>query len=327
MPGLHWAVPSVPLDELTQTLREAVSGCVLRSRHLDGLSRSSGARVAGVGGELAQQREHAFGPATTTSDGDAARSARRKPSRRAGSARRAWPATRPPRKPRGRRGRRRRTRTRRRRAPRPGARRPVPCPCRASGPRSRCGRARRRGRCGRPAPGSPAAAGRTPPRGRAADGCARRPPGPCPRHRRRPRRAAAGSAAARARTSPGRRAAAGDDPSVGRGPALVAVLTEQVELLARVADRVADLLEAAEVERLAGRPAGDHRDGGHLPRARRARRWRRGGCGPSGVVDDRRQGAVEVETDHGFRGSPDDSGVLLLALDRYEVHATSQPRV
>ena len=37
LPGLHRAVPSVPLDELRSTVQAAVSACVTPYRHVDGL--------------------------------------------------------------------------------------------------------------------------------------------------------------------------------------------------------------------------------------------------------------------------------------------------
>ena len=128
-----------------------------------------------------------------------------------------------------------------------------------------------------------AAAARTPPRGRRAGGCARRPRAPSPRPRR--------PAASASRSSRGQLAHEGgeparrlrrDHPPVGRGPALVAVLAEHEQLPPALADRVADLLEAAEVERLAGGAPGDHGHRAHLRGERRpAPRRRRGGCGRS----------------------------------------------
>ena len=48
--------------------------------------------------------------------------------------------------------------------------------------------------------------------------------------------------------------------------------------------------------------------------------------GRLGVVDDRRERAVEVQPDHGPGGGADQRGVPLLALGRHELHASSQPR-
>jgi hypothetical protein len=103
--------------------------------------------------------------------------------------------------------------------------------------------------------------------------------------------------------------------------------SEHVEVLAGVADRVADLLEAAEVQRLPRRPSGDHRDGGHLlgePDQHLAGvgvdvRLRR-------VLDDRRQDAVEVQPHGGGGGHPHQGGVATLGLRRGEVHAGKPTR-
>ena len=96
--------------------------------------------------------------------------------------------------------------------------------------------------------------------------------------------------------------------------------------LPRVADRVAHCLEPAQVQRLAGRTAGDHRDRAHLLGERDqdlggvvvdVRRRR--------VLDDRGQRAVEVQPDDRVGGGPDERGVLLLALDRAELHGPTPP--
>ena len=86
--------------------------------------------------------------------------------------------------------------------------------------------------------------------------------------------------------------------SVGR-PALVAVLAEDEELGAAVEHRVAERVEVAQGERLAGRAAGDHRDGAHhlgqLERATPgASGCRRAASGSSTIGRER---AVEVEAD------------------------------
>ena len=73
-----------------------------------------------------------------------------------------------------------------------------------------------------------------------------------------------------------------DHPAVGRGPALVAVLPEHEQLPAALADRVADLVEPAEGQHLAGRATGDHRDRAHLGgEVDEHLAARRGGCGPT----------------------------------------------
>ena len=94
-----------------------------------------------------------------------------------------------------------------------------------------------------------------------------------------------------------------------------------------LAERVADLLEPAEVEHLAGRAAGDHRDRGDLARPGRrstseASWWM---CAALGVVDDRRQRAVEVEADDGPARGAHQVGVPLLALGGGELHGSTQP--
>jgi hypothetical protein len=106
-----------------------------------------------------------------------------------------------------------------------------------------------------------------------------------------------------------------DHPALGGGPALVAVLAEEVELLARVPDRVADLVQAAEGQRLPRRAAGDHRD--RRDRARELDEYVGGlgvDVGRLGVVHDRRQRAVEVQGDHRGRGRTHQCGVPLLPL-------------
>ena len=105
------------------------------------------------------------------------------------------------------------------------------------------------------------------------------------------------------------------DPAVGRAPALVAVLAEDEELLAGVADRVADDLEPTEVERLPRRAAGDDRDGPHLLGQLDQHVGRVVvDVGGRRVLDDRCQGAVEVQPDDRVRGRPYERGVPLLAL-------------
>ena len=117
-----------------------------------------------------------------------------------------------------------------------------------------------------------------------------------------------------------------DHPPVGGAPALVAVLAEQVQLPAGVADRVADPLEPAQVEGLPGGAAGDHRDREHLLGQVDEHVARVGVDVRLGrVVDDRGEGAVEVQPDDRLGGCPDQGGVLLLALVRGELHARSPP--
>ncbi len=123
------------------------------------------------------------------------------------------------------------------------------------------------------------------------------------------------------------RGAGPDHPAVGGAPALVAVLAEQVQVLAGVADRVADGLEPAEVERLAGRATGDHRDGEHLRGEVDEHAARVGvDVGPGRVVDDRGEGPVEVETDDALGRDTDQGGVPPFTLGRREVHGSTQPR-
>ena len=224
------------------------------------------------------------GPWTTTSE--SSREGALLVGGRADQQRRAGPRSRSvarrPRTPRRRRGRRRRTGSRRPRAPRPGLARRAPLcmPGERDLDHVAAGlddQAVALGQLARAA----AAAARTPRRGRRGGGCARRRPGPSPRRRRRPRRRRAAPGAARAGSvgQPVRRPRR-DHPAVGRGPALVAVLPEHEELAAGVADRVADLVEPAEGQRLAGRAAGDHRDGAHrVGQVDQDARARRGGCG------------------------------------------------
>ena len=88
-----------------------------------------------------------------------------------------------------------------------------------------------------------------------------------------------------------------------------------------LADRVADVLEAAEGQHLAGRAAGDDGDGAHLLGQLDEDVGRVGvDVGLLGVVDDRGQGAVEVEADDQVVGGPHQGGVLLLTRGRAELH-------
>ena len=168
-----------------------------------------------------------------------------------------------------------------------------------------------------------AAAARTRRPGRRAAGCARRRRAPCPRpRRRRPRRGAARRAAPRSNDA---------RPCGGRGerirrlvelPALVAVLPEDVELRA-VARRCA-LPTSSSPPRSsacrAGRPV----------ITAIAATWRGevdehlAGVGVDvrglRVVDDRRQGAVEVEPDDAVGGRAHQGGVPLLTLGGGELH-------
>ena len=92
-----------------------------------------------------------------------------------------------------------------------------------------------------------------------------------------------------------------EHPAVAGGPPLVAVLAEHRRSPARARrSGCADLVEVAERDRLAHRPAGDHRDrrdalgerDEHLAGVGVDVRLRR-------VLDDRRQGPVEVQADDG----------------------------
>ena len=88
-----------------------------------------------------------------------------------------------------------------------------------------------------------------------------------------------------------------------------------------VADRVADLVEPAEGQRLPGRAAGDDGDGAydvaqgdeHLGRVRVDVRLAR-------LVHDRRQHAVEVEADHDLVGSGHEGVVALARRGGGELH-------
>ena len=91
-----------------------------------------------------------------------------------------------------------------------------------------------------------------------------------------------------------------DHAALGGAPALVAVLPEHEQLPPGVTDLLAHLVEPAEGERLARGPAGDHRDGAdHLGQVHQDGGGIRVDVGDLGVVDDRRQGAVVVQADHG----------------------------
>ena len=90
----------------------------------------------------------------------------------------------------------------------------------------------------------------------------------------------------------------------------------------RLADRVADVVQAAEGQHLAGRAPGDDGDAAHLGREVDQHLGRVGvDVGVLGVLDDRGQGAVEVEADEEVVGRPDHGGVLLLPRRRDELHA------
>ncbi len=96
---------------------------------------------------------------------------------------------------------------------------------------------------------------------------------------------------------------------------------KQVQLLAVLADGVADLLEPTEVEGLPRGPAGDHRDrGDHVGEVDQ----HLGGIGVDvrllRVVHDRGEGAVEVEADDRAARGAHERGVLLLPLGRGELH-------
>ena len=158
--------------------------------------------------------------------------------------------------------------------------------------------------------------------GRRAGGCGRRRPGPSPRcARRRRRRCAAGGGSSRMKRRQAVRRQRRDDPTVGRRPALVAVLAEEVEVAAGLGEGVADVVQAAQRERLSGGPAGDHGD--------RERLWRQReedlrGVGVDvrlgRVVDDRREHPVEVEPDDGARQVGRQRVVPLAGRRRGELH-------
>ena len=118
-----------------------------------------------------------------------------------------------------------------------------------------------------------------------------------------------------------------DHPAVGGGPALVAVLPQHEQLPTCLAHRVADRVETPQREHLAGRAAGDHGDTAHLSREGDQHV---GGVGVDvrvlGVLDDGRQGAVEVEPDEEVVGRADQGGVLLLAGRRDELHGAHAGR-
>ena len=113
----------------------------------------------------------------------------------------------------------------------------------------------------------------------------------------------------------------GDDPAVRRRPALVAVLAEEVEVAAGLGEGVADVVQAAERERLPGGPAGDHGDGERLV-GQREEDLRRVGVdvGLGRVVDDRREHPVEVEPDDGARQLGRQRVVPLAGRRRGELH-------
>ena len=249
-------------------------GTAAAARHAVRTSRTTPAG-GGVLGQLAQERHD---PVGAVHDDVRQRHQRatppRTPSRPAAWACPPCRGRRPPRRPPGRRGRRRRSRTRRRRAPRRAVRRPGPCACRPSAPRRRCGPARRPGRgCAARSrsSGSSTSLARSGSRIRRVWIATARPFSSTCASAAPARRRNRGSSREE-RRQPVRRPGA-DDPAVRRAPALVAVLPEDEQLLAGVADRVADALEPAEVEGLAGGAAGDDRDRAHLHRpGRRAPR-------------------------------------------------------
>ena len=89
------------------------------------------------------------------------------------------------------------------------------------------------------------------------------------------------------------------DPLLGGRPPLVAVLPEDEQLGAAVEHRVAQRVEVAHGDQLACRTAGDHRDcTHHLGELQERSRGTRVQACRLGVVDDGRERAVEVETDH-----------------------------
>jgi hypothetical protein len=126
-------------------------------------------------------------------------------------------------------------------------------------------------------------------------------------------------------TGQARRRLGRDHPALRRGPALVAVLTQDDQLAAVIGDGVSDLVEPTEREHLSGRATGDHRDRAHLSGkivqdaagigvdARHVR-----------VVHDRRQRPVEVERDQEPPARTDHSGVLISADGGAELHGPSQ---
>ena len=208
------------------------------------------------------------------------------------------------------------------RSPRPGCGRPGPCPCRASGPRSPGGRARPPGRTRRP--------------GRVSTG-SRRSKAPAGSSSRRvwtatasPLSSTNASPASYRRSTPGSRPRNVERPCGGRGETIRRLVEDQrskpywpnrCSSLPALADGVADLVEAAEGQRLAGRAAGDHRDRGHHVRQLGQHLP---GVGVDvrglGVVHDRGQGPVEVEADDGLRGGADERGVPVFGLRGAELH-------
>ena len=280
-------------------------------------------RPRGVAGELAEEVEHAVGAVDRdVGELERGRSPRWRRSRPGGWACPRHGGRRPPRRPRRRRGRRRRTRRRRPRSPRPGCGDLALVHARANGPRSRCGRARSPGRGWRASSVSTGSSRRRWRRG--------------PSSRRvwtataSPLSSTNASPASYRRSTRGSSAEERRRPCGGRGETTRRLVEDQRSLpywpkrcssLPASADRVADLVEPAEGERLTGRAAGDHRDRGHdvrqfdqhLPGVGVDVRGR-------GIVDDRGQRAVEVEADHGLRGGADQRGVPLLGLGERELH-------
>ena len=107
-----------------------------------------------------------------------------------------------------------------------------------------------------------------------------------------------------------------DDPAVAGGPALVAVLAEEEQLLAVLADRVTDLVEPAQRQRLPGRSSGDDGDrADHVAQPDQDLGRVRVDVGLARLVDDRREHTVEVEADHDLVGGRHD-GVVALAAPR-----------
>ena len=202
---------------------------------------------------------------------------------------------------------------------------PRPCACRARGPRAPAGRARAAGRGGPRRRRAAAAAGRRPPAGRAAVGCGPRRRGPSPprgRPRRPPPRAARAAVAERRQ------------PRRGLGEANARERESQRSLpycpmtISSASGRqlVRDVLEVAERDDLPGRAAGDHHDGAHL-RGELGEHPRGVGVddGRLRVLDDRREGAVEVEADDDAGGERDQVVVPVPGLVGAQLHGPSQP--
>ena len=117
------------------------------------------------------------------------------------------------------------------------------------------------------------------------------------------------------------------DALLGGRPALVAVLAEDEELGTTVEHGVAERVEVAHRDGLARRATGDHRDRAHHLGELEQRAGGRGvQAGRLGVVDDRRQRAVEVEAhDHAVEDVA--YGVVVGArVVGGELHGPTQPR-